>query len=239
MVSTSKLNHWALSISTTAITVVGTVSPIFAPVVAQAAYQCTPQTPQEGSPLPGDVPHDVRLQAQAAANAVPNVPDVTLTHFRSEIENNVRIWKLNGRQSDNNCLLEVEVISTAPSSDTQANVRKIKRQLPTLSLLPFAVSGRLSKEGFTIVHSEYSTIDIEFVPPGPVPPFEPVSNSYSLTGICTANILPLCTVGVTGKVKINANGTTLLFKRALLNRSMSLPKLEFLSPSKSPNSGVL
>lgn len=217
MVSTSKLNHWALSISTTAITVVGTVSPIFAPVVAQAAYQCTPQTPQEGSPLPGNVPHDVRLQAQAAANAVPNVPDVTLTHFSSEIENNVRIWKLNGRQSDNNCLLKVEVISTAPSSDTQANVRKIQRQLPTLSPLPFPVSDRLSKEGFTTVRST-SAIDLEFVPPRPVPPFDPVSNSYNLTGICTANIQPLCTVGVTGKVRINANGTTLLFKRALLNK---------------------
>ncbi len=213
----SNSNRWVLSISTVAITVVGSFSPLNSPVVAQTA-QCSPRTPQGGSALPGNVPRDVRVQAQAAANALPNVPNVQLTRFGSEVENGVRIWELNGRRGDNGCLLEIDAISTSPSSDTSARVEETELQLPivsqsTLPQLPAAVRNRLRAEGFTAARFRVAFIEQSrrFTPPRPVPPVNQNAIVYEIEGTCTANISRYCTAGTTGEADISADGTTFVF----------------------------
>lgn len=82
MSSTSNLSRWALSVSTAAITVVGSFSPVIFPVAVQAAPACSPQSPITGLALPNNVPAAARTQAQRAGNSVAN-PDVMMLHSQA------------------------------------------------------------------------------------------------------------------------------------------------------------
>ncbi len=210
MFSTSNLNRLALSMSTAAITVIGTFSPITSPVVAQQA-RCVPPTPIGGRPI-SQAPADVRVAAQTAANAATN-PDTKLTVFDTEREDGVTIYEFNGRQN-NGCQLEIDALR--PNK-----IEEIEKELPVLAQVPLAVRNRLKQQlpNFKVTFIEQSTRPQPQA--RPFPPIEPSAVLYELEGTCTAtNPIPgpnpgnYCKAGQTGEATISENGTVFEFEVA-------------------------
>lgn len=232
MSSTSNLSRWALSVSTAAITVVGSFSPVIFPVAVQAAPACSPQSPITGLALPNNVPAAARTQAQRAGNSVAN-PDVTLTNFSRQISAGVRTIEQRGRQTSplasaipgSGCLLEVDVVVTGtPPNEQVVGVEEIEEQLAiqnqsTLPTLPAAVRNRLRAEGFTAARFRVSFLERSrrYSPPQNFPSnaaIAPDAIVYEIEGTCTANNLPYCSAGQSGEADISADGTSFLFEPA-------------------------
>ncbi len=219
-----------MSISTAAITAVGSFSPVIFQVAVQAAPACSPQEPLTGLALPGNVPAAARTQATRAGNSVAN-PDVPLTRFSRQVSGGVRTIELTGRQTataasaipGSGCLLEVDVVVTGtPPNERVVGVEEIEEQLAiqnqsTLPTLPAAVRNRLRAEGFTAARFRVSFLERSrrYSPPQNFPSnaaIAPDGVVYEIEGTCTANNLPYCSAGQDGEAQISADGTTFLFE---------------------------
>lgn len=111
-----KLSRWALSISTSAITVIGTFSTITSPSVAQQSL--CPRPELEGSTNFSGVPRNVLNAARgAAANA-------QLKRVEVEREDERTIYEFSGVQ--NGCEVEVDVFGSG-------QIEEIERDLPSLN----------------------------------------------------------------------------------------------------------
>lgn len=207
MFSTSRLNRLALSVSTAALTVVGTFSPLNSAVVNKAACK-------QGDVVGASVtqaPATERTAADKAAVAYSN-PDVRLNAPPAKFERQTSssgtktVEFANEIAADNFCNLEVDVLAGTNKTE------EIEEQLPSFSQLPPAVFNRLKRElpNYTVTFIEKSTR------PGlrPVPPLTPNTVVYEIEGTCNGINQPYCTSGTKGEAQISSDGTKFVFEPA-------------------------
>jgi hypothetical protein len=209
----SKSNRWALSISTVAITVVGTFSSLNAAVTVSPTAGC-----RQGDIVGAGVstaPAIQRSAAQAASNAY-STPDVPLTRFTRQTSGGVSTVELEGEiGADNFCNLEVDVIANT------RNIEEIEEQIPGSaysSRVPAAVRQRLQQQlpNYRITFIEKSTRPQPG--PRPVPPLTPNRVVYEIEGDCTGtNPIPgptagnYCVNGQSGEAQISSDGNNFVF----------------------------
>lgn len=226
MFSTSRLNRWALSISTAAVTVVGTFSPItISPVAAQTApcisnadfnagtfdiRDITRTNTLNSIPNPDKPPANISGASQTAArNAAiafypTNNPNTLFTRF----DRDGTTFEFRGKQP-NGCQLEVDALQ--PSN----RIEEIEQQIRSSAFntaVPAPVRNRLNQEipNRTIVFIEKSIRPNRVVGPNDSLNGDPVF--YEIEVNCTGPNPPYCAAGQSGEATISANGNNFAFE---------------------------
>lgn len=233
MFSASYLNRWALSISTVAVTIVGTFSPItVSPVAAQTApcisnpdinagtfpiRQITPTNVLNPIPNPASPPATLSSATQnAARNAAlafypnNNTPNPLFNRF----DRDGTVLEFRGRQP-NDCQIEFDVFQGSNK------IQEIEQQIQTsaFNTVPASVRTRLNQ---ALPNRTTLLIERSIRPNRVVGPTSSLSGDpvfYEFQVVCTsANPIPgstagnYCVRGQLGAVEISSNGDSFLFE---------------------------
>lgn len=226
MFSASHLNRWALSISTAAITVVGTFSPITISSVAAQTGACVSNAdfnsgtrdltdditktettfktlPNGDDKPPQNISSASQDAAQDAALALyPNNSTPNTLFTRYDVD--AGVLEFRGKQP-NGCPLEVDVL--------QSNrIEEIEQQIQTLGQVPAPVRNKLNQElpNTTTIVVEKSTRPNRVVGPNDSLNGDPVF--YEIEVSCTGANPRYCTKGQFGEATISANGNNFEFE---------------------------